>query len=316
MATSRRRRIQSSVFYKPPSFAGLNTQRHRWCFGAMQIFRLHWRSLMPWDRSPDNHLTPSQRRDYLMASLGWFRDLMMLAFALLLLVVTGLVLSGSDFALMPLSGNSSLLPLSLIIIATVCMTWTLRYWTTISWRRAFKGLVISLSASWITALACIQGLTYREGVFLRTSKKASGAHRLRAAYRTSRIETLLAFALFTAVALLIAFTNPPLLLIIIIGLQGFVYLCAPIAALWNLRAQRVPAARFRRRHTAQQRRQARRTRTFVNVGFAGALLLAIVTGATIAAVGSPHRLTPVRAAPVPADTGPGAGAPTSRAGTP
>jgi cellulose synthase/poly-beta-1,6-N-acetylglucosamine synthase-like glycosyltransferase len=300
----------------PPSFAGLNTQRHRWCFGAMQILRLHWRSLMPWDRSPDNHLTPSQRRDYLMASLGWFRDLMMLAFALLLLVVTGLVLSGSDFALMPLSGNSSLLPLSLIIIATVCMTWTLRYWTTISWRRAFKGLVISLSASWITALACIQGLTYREGVFLRTSKKASGAHRLRAAYRTSRIETLLAFALFTAVALLIAFTNPPLLLIIIIGLQGFVYLCAPIAALWNLRAQRVPAARFRRRHTAQQRRQARRTRTFVNVGFAGALLLAIVTGATIAAVGSPHRLTPVRAAPVPADTGPGAGAPTSRAGTP
>ena len=81
----------------PPTFAGLNTQRHRWCFGAMQILRLHWRSLMPWDRSPDNHLTASQRRDYLMASLGWFRDLMMLAFALLLLVVTGLLLSGSDF---------------------------------------------------------------------------------------------------------------------------------------------------------------------------------------------------------------------------
>ena len=41
----------------PPTFAGLNTQRHRWCFGGMQILRLHWRSLMPWDRSPDNHLT-------------------------------------------------------------------------------------------------------------------------------------------------------------------------------------------------------------------------------------------------------------------
>jgi hypothetical protein len=77
----------------PPTFGGLNTQRHRWCFGAMQILRLHWRSLMPWDRSPDNHLTAAQRRDYLMASLGWFRDLMMLGFALLLLVVTGLLLS-------------------------------------------------------------------------------------------------------------------------------------------------------------------------------------------------------------------------------
>jgi cellulose synthase/poly-beta-1,6-N-acetylglucosamine synthase-like glycosyltransferase len=120
----------------PPTFAGLNTQRHRWCFGAMQILRLHWRSLMPWDRSPDNHLSASQRRDYLMASLGWFRDLMMLGFALLLLVVTGLLISGSDFALMPLKGNTSLLPMSLIVIATVCMSWTLRHWTTISWRRA------------------------------------------------------------------------------------------------------------------------------------------------------------------------------------
>ena len=112
----------------PPTFAGLNTQRHRWCFGAMQIMRLHWRSLLPWDRSPDNHLTASQRRDYLMASLGWFRDLMMLGFALVLLVVTGLVLSGSSFALMPLGGNRSLMPMSLIIIATICMTWTLRHW--------------------------------------------------------------------------------------------------------------------------------------------------------------------------------------------
>jgi cellulose synthase/poly-beta-1,6-N-acetylglucosamine synthase-like glycosyltransferase len=25
----------------PPTYAGLNTQRHRWCFGPMQIFRLH-----------------------------------------------------------------------------------------------------------------------------------------------------------------------------------------------------------------------------------------------------------------------------------
>ena len=76
----------------PPSFAGMITQRHRWCYGAMQILRLHWRSLMPWDRSPDNHLTAAQRRDYLMASLGWFRDLLMFAFSLLLLAITGLLL--------------------------------------------------------------------------------------------------------------------------------------------------------------------------------------------------------------------------------
>ena len=152
----------------PPTYAGLNTQRHRWCFGAMQIFRLHWRSLLPWDRSPDNHLSGGQRRDYLMACLGWWRDLLMFGFAVLLLAITGLRLSGSHFALMPLGGDRSLLPMSLILIASICMMWTLRYWTTMSHRRTLLGLLISLSATWITALACIEGLTRRDGVFLRT----------------------------------------------------------------------------------------------------------------------------------------------------
>jgi cellulose synthase/poly-beta-1,6-N-acetylglucosamine synthase-like glycosyltransferase len=283
----------------PPTFAGLNTQRHRWCFGGMQILRLHWRSLMPWDHSPDNHLTPSQRRDYLMASLGWFRDLMMLAFALLLLVVTVLTLTGSDFVVMPLAGKIALLPMSVIIIATICMSWTLHYWTTISWRRALKGIVISLSASWITALACIQGLTRREGVFLRTSKTGSVEHRLRKALRITRIETLLALSLFTALGLLVAFDDTPLLLLVIIGLQGLVYLCAPISSLWNSQAQRVPAHVYRRRYDEQRdRRNHRPARAFVTVGFAAAVLLAVVSGAAIAVFAAPDKLEPARAATV------------------
>jgi len=263
----------------------------------MQILRLHWRSLMPWDRAPDNHLTASQRRDYLMASLGWFRDLMMLGFALLLLVVTGLLLSGSGFGLMPLGGDKSLLPMSLILIATTCMTWTLRHWTTISWRRAFKGLLISLSASWITALACIQGLTHREGVFLRTSKTGATRHRLRTALRLSRVETLLAVSLFTSAGLLVARAHPPILLIIIIAVQATVYLCAQIAALWNLRAQLVPAHTYRQRYEEQRQRVSRRRpRRFATVGFAGALLVAVVAGAVIAVFARPRDLTPVPAA--------------------
>jgi cellulose synthase/poly-beta-1,6-N-acetylglucosamine synthase-like glycosyltransferase len=291
----------------PPSFASLNTQRHRWCFGAMQIMRLHWRSCLPWDRSPDNYLTASQRRDYLMASLGWFRDLLMLGFALLLLVVTGLLLSDSGFALMPLSGNSSLLPMSLIIVATISMTWTLRHWTPISFRRALLGLLISLSASWITAEACIQGMFHREGVFLRTSKTGAKKGRFRTAVRVSRIETLLAVALFTSAGLLVAFLpHPPLLLVAIISLQGVVYLCAPIAAMWNLRAQRVPAHEFRRRFAAQRLRESRRRRpTFATAAFAGALVFAVVTGTAVAIFAAPDKLIPVpaetvRPAPQPA----------------
>ncbi|MBV8950914.1 MAG: hypothetical protein JOZ99_08570, partial [Actinobacteria bacterium] len=239
----------------------------------------------------------SQRRDYLMASLGWFRDLLMLGFALLLLVVTGLLLSGSDFALIPLQGNMSLLPMLLIIVATICMSWTLHHWTTISWRRAGKALLISLSAAWVTALACVQGLTHREGVFLRTSKTDGERHELRTAVRITRAETALALALYASAGLLIVSADPPVPLIVIIGLQATVYLCAPIAAVWNVRTQRRPAHEYRQRFELQRLRQERRPpRVFVTVGFVSAVVLAVVTGVGIGVFAAPTKLIPARAA--------------------
>jgi len=275
----------------PPSYAGLSTQRHRWCFGAMQIFRLHWRSLMPWDRSPDNHLSSAQRRDYLMACMGWTRDLMMLAFALVLIAIAGLSLTGSRFALMPLAGDKSLLPISLILIATVCTTWTLRYWTTMSHRRAVLGLVISLAASWVTALACIEGIARRDGVFLRTSKTGSSHHRLRTALRLSRWESLLAVSLYVSAGFLAASRRPPLLLIAIIVFQGTVYLCGPVASVWNLRAQRVPAHAYRQRFEQQRLRRANRGRASSGVlGPATAALLALGVGGMTGAIVAPVTL--------------------------
>ena len=199
----------------PPSFAGMLTQRHRWCFGAMQILRLHWRSLMPWDRSPDNHLTAAQRRDYLMASLGWFRDLLMLAFSLLLLAITGLLATHSGFAVAPLDGSRSVLPLSLILIATICMMSTLRHWTTLSYRRALLSLVISLAVTFVIARGCIEGLARRDGVFLRTSK-AGGRRTILTALKLTRWEMVLAVALYISVGLLAGLRHPPWLLIFLV----------------------------------------------------------------------------------------------------
>ncbi len=263
----------------PPTYAGLNTQRHRWCFGAMQIFRLHWRSLMPWDRSPDNHLSSSQRRDYLMACIGWWRDLLMFGFAALLLVITGLRLSGSHFALTPFGGDRSLLPMSLILIAAICMMWTLRHWTTMSHWRALLSLLISLSATWITALACVEGLTRRDGVFLRTSKSGGSRQRVRTALRLSRFETLMTVALYTSAGLLAASAHPSWLLIVIVAIQGTVYACAPIASLWNQRAQRLPALKYRHRFEQRRLREARRRRPRLRLlGPAVAVLLAVGVG--------------------------------------
>jgi hypothetical protein len=222
----------------------------------MQILRLHWRSLMPWDRSPDNQLTQAQRRDYLMASVGWFRDLLMLIFSLLLLVISGLLAAHSGFAVAPMEGARSLLPLSLIMIATVCNMWTLGHWTTLSARRALRSLVISLSVTWVIALACVEGMARRDGVFLRTSKSA-GRRRILGAFRLTWVETILAVVLYVCVGVLVSVRHGPWLLILIIGVQGTVYLCSPIAGIWNLWAQGVPAEERRRRFEKRRQRAAR-----------------------------------------------------------
>ena len=238
----------------PPSFAGMLTQRHRWCFGAMQILRLHWRSLMPWDRSPTNQLTAAQRRDYLMASVGWFRDLLMLAFSLLLLAVAGLLVTHSRFAVAPLDGSRSLFPLSLIVIATTCMMFTQRHWTTLSLRRAVLSLVVSLAVTFVIARGCIEGLARRDGVFLRTSK-ADGGRTIVTALKLTRWETGMAVALYVSVGLLAGLRHRPWLLMLLIFAQATVYLCAPLVAVWNLRAKAVPA---HRRGLAEHTRRRRR----------------------------------------------------------
>jgi cellulose synthase/poly-beta-1,6-N-acetylglucosamine synthase-like glycosyltransferase len=273
----------------PPSFKGMLTQRHRWCFGGMQIMRLHWRSLMPWDRSPDNHLTSAQRRDYLMASVGWFRDLLMLAFSLLLLAITGLLAADSRFAVSPMDGARSLLPLSLIIIATICMLWTLRLWTTMSFRRALLSLVISLSVTWVVALGCLEGMARRDAVFLRTSKVA-GRRRIRTALRLTRVETTLAVALYIGTGLLVASHHRPWLLIFIIFLQATVYLCGPIASVWNLWAVGVPVPELQRRFETRRLRAERRRRSWARMprpAAAGAAMTALCAGGVASAFLAP-----------------------------
>jgi len=152
----------------------------------------------------------------------------------------------------------------------------------------------------------------REGVFLRTSKTGAGHHRLRKALRLTRWEILLSVSLYASAGLIAATAHPPLLLVFIIALQGTVYACSPIASLWNLRAQLVPAGEFRRRHEERRVRQARNRRPLLRVaGLAAALVLAAVVGAAAASLAAPdtllpgstggHRLghSPVRPAPSP-----------------
>ena len=268
----------------PLSFASLKSQRFRWCFGGMQILRMHWRDLLPWNRDPSNHLGPAQRVDYLLGGLQWLNDLVLLGFSIVLLsVAVGLVLGGR-LALRPLLGATAILPIALIASGLLRAVWALRARTGVGLRRALLAFANWLSLSWTVALACAQGLFRREGVFLRTPKEGDRANVL-TALRAARTETLLASVLWgTGLWLLVTHRSGPIVAALFLW-QGVVYACAPYMA-WLNQHTELSAQLERRRRSEWMRERVSRAAPAVALGAAIGLLvtsivaLAIVLGAS------------------------------------
>jgi cellulose synthase/poly-beta-1,6-N-acetylglucosamine synthase-like glycosyltransferase len=236
----------------PLTFASLKSQRFRWCFGGMQILRSHWRSLMPWDRSPENHLAVGQRLDYLFGGLQWINDLILLLFSIVLLVMAGLLIDGQHVAIRPLVGPTIALPAVLIFTGLLRALWALKVRDHISYRRAFLAFASWLSLSFTVARACVQGLVRSEGVFLRTPK-VGGAHKLRAAFVAARTETLLALVLWGSAIALTIVANPTPLLVGLVAWQGAVYVTSPTMSWLAQRAHLTPDLERRRR--SEERRE-------------------------------------------------------------
>lgn len=235
----------------PLTFSALKRQRFRWCFGGVQILRKHWRSLLPWDRSPGNHLTLAQRLDYLLGGLQWFIDLAALGFTTILLTGVALAVAGRPFAFRGLGITVMLLPIVIAGTGLLRGVWALRHLTGISPRRAVLAFLNWLALSWTVALACSKGLVRREGVFLRTPKWR-GNDGLREALRETRVETTLAATLwgFAAVALL---SRRGVLLPALAVWQGTIYAAAPLMAWLNLHTEL--SARLERRQRSEERRE-------------------------------------------------------------
>ncbi|HEY2512383.1 MAG TPA: hypothetical protein VGI39_16055, partial [Polyangiaceae bacterium] len=268
----------------PLSFASLKSQRFRWCFGGMQILRMHWQDLLPWNRDPSNHLGPAQRIDYLLGGLQWLNDLVLLGFSIVLLsVAVGLVLGGR-LALRPLLGATAILPIALIASGLLRAVWALRARTGIKLRRALLAFANWLSLSWTVALACALGLFRREGVFLRTPKEGDRANVV-TALRTTRTETLLTGVLWGAGVWLLATHRAGLILAALFLWQGVVYACAPYMA-WLNQHTELSAQLERRRRSEWMRERVSRVAPAVAAGAAIWMLvtsivaLAIVLGSS------------------------------------
>jgi hypothetical protein len=129
----------------------------------------------------------------------------------------------------------------------------------------------------------------RDAVFLRTSKVA-GRRRIRTALRLTRVETTLAVVLYTGAGLLATSHHPPWLLVVIIFLQATVYLCGPIASVWNLWAVGVPAPEYRQRFEKRHLRAERRRRSWARLprpAAVGAALTALCAGGVASAFLAP-----------------------------
>ncbi len=270
----------------PLTFSSLKSQRFRWCFGGMQILRRHWKDLMPWTRNPANHLSLEQRLDYLVGGLQWTNDLILLGFTLVLTVVASLLLAGSSVAIRPLIGPTILLPATLLAVGLLRAVWALRERTSISYGRAFFAFINWLSLSWTVALACIQGLVRREGVFLRTPK-TEGDRSTWAAVVSARTEVALTIVMWGTAAALGATTAATWLLIGLLFWQGSVYASAPLMSWLDQHGHLTPELERRRQTEIRRERLAALARP-IAIGSAATAILGAAAFAVVLALGASH----------------------------
>ncbi len=251
----------------PLEFDALKRQRFRWCFGGIQILRKHWPSLLPWARRDPQRwdvpgLTAAQRYHYLLSGVQWFSDVLTLGFTALLVVTGALLIAGHPIHLPVLGTTLALLPLAFWGVGIARTLWALRATRRCTLGEAVGALAILWSLSWVVALACLQGVMRRNGVFLRTPKAGKAA--LLHALRSTLSETFLAAACWGVGVLVLLHAGQSLQLgawwswgasALALGLcalaQGVVYASAPILCLLSLRTADAARAAQRRAYDAQ-----------------------------------------------------------------
>jgi hypothetical protein len=159
----------------PLTFEALKGQRYRWCFGGIQIIRMHWRSLIPGRQSKENHLTTGQRWAYLAGGVQWYGDLLGLIFLVFLLAgAVNLATGGGELfrKLTPFLLATVPVLVGLGLVRAVAL---LRRGTGANWRDAIGAFFIWQSTSLVVARASVLGLFARKAAFLRTPKTSERA---------------------------------------------------------------------------------------------------------------------------------------------
>jgi len=154
----------------PLTFEALKRQRFRWCFGGIQILRMHWKSLMPGPVTPQNQMTGAQRWAYLGGGLQWYGDAATLLLTLFLLAGAADAIFYRSLDIRYLSVPMLSAVVALVVVGSVRALALLHRTSGATWRESIGAFGIWLGTSWVVTSASIKGLFAREGKFLRTPK--------------------------------------------------------------------------------------------------------------------------------------------------
>src|SRR5262249_1139621 len=263
----------------PLTFEALKGQRYRWCFGGIQILRMHWRSLMPGRRNKANHLSAGQRWAYLAGAIQWYGDLLGLLFLVFLLAGAVNLATG---------GGELFRKLTMFLVATVPVLVALglvpaiallRRGTGASWRDAIGAFFVWQSTSLVVARASVLALFSKKAAFLRTPKtgeRTSWFHALRANWAETTLALFGAAGIAGALTRVGQLSGPLLAVLLLFPTLGLA--AAPYNSWAARRAALPPWLRERRR--TEYRRDRRAFATGMATGgavvVAGVAALAIV----------------------------------------
>jgi exo-beta-1,3-glucanase (GH17 family)/glycosyltransferase involved in cell wall biosynthesis len=182
----------------PHTFAGYKGQRFRWVYGAVQILKRHWRSLLPW--SKDGSLTSGQRYHFVSGWLPWFADAMHLVFTLAAVFWTLGLLALPQYFDFPLA--AFLVPAVVMFAFKIYHSLHL-YRTRVpcTTRQRWLAAVGGMSITHAIARGIFAGLFTNNAPFLRTPKAEDKPAVLRG-LAMAREEAYLMIGLWTAAAAL------------------------------------------------------------------------------------------------------------------
>jgi cellulose synthase/poly-beta-1,6-N-acetylglucosamine synthase-like glycosyltransferase len=263
----------------PLTFEALKGQRYRWCYGGIQILRMHFRSLLPGRSKPQNRMTTGQRWAYLAGGVQWYGDLLGLLFLVFLLAGAANLATG---------GGELFRKLTLFLVATVPVlvllgliraVALLRRSTGASWRDAIGAFFIWQSTSLVVARASVLALFAKKAAFLRTPKTSEQAkwwEALRANWGESLLALLGIAGIASALSRPTELAGPLLALLLIAPTVGLA--AAPVNS-WA--AQRAALPTDMRRWRTTEWRRTRDRRALVRGAATGGLVTvgAVVIGA-------------------------------------